>query len=771
MDPLSLTASIIAVATLAGQTCQGFIKLRGLHKSVPGRVHALHNEVVDLKVVLHQLADVTRDREVLLSSTPERADIEHLLKRAESKLTELDAVNSRLVKACIETKIPIFRGPRWQKEQAKIQTLQDEIKSVKSSLNVILGASNSRDMARVRLDLENLSAVDSLSLEDLNDLRQEVVQTNALTQQMNSGILQSNALAQQMDSRIDEIMALLQSQSGRLQEGYTTQLGPHYGSPAYRRRKIAKHSTKEGTQHMPSPEGVSIRASQYSSVCRPGCPCLCHTYKKSSTPTIADRLLGQLFVGYAGLPVVSRKCNLEACQKAQTPQMNFEYWFPLGFFWSQIVRVQMGVSQSFGPQFQLKTLRRVPDSAPCVNFALEGNIIALKDLFVRGLASPQDVSSTRGYSLLRWALYGKQYETCQFLVYAGADVEYKPIAAHDDNPKNKACDFLLQGALSKEAKDFLSCLTRMDDFTEEQNFTTLHKIVLGLSAASLEQEAQAHPDEVDATDAKGRTALQWASARGDDRSVAILLSYQANPNHMDQQFSGPLLYAAAQNHPVCLRLLLEAGADPNPPIYKRLKRGNPLNVATRLGSDPIVIKTLLDFNSDVESCGAEGRTSLLHAALNDDVAVATLLLEDQANINAKSITAQTPLTAAIIHNSHHVLQLLLDRWQEYSACPRLQGPNLLQLAAFYGDLETITILTGVDHFKINYDKNYVASDFETRLRDRRDVSEALVQAFADLLSVINARPPTQLVEAVVESGLLDEDAASELFSDAKEYHN
>ncbi|KAL9093265.1 MAG: hypothetical protein Q9165_004006 [Trypethelium subeluteriae] len=607
MDPLSLTASIVAVATLAGQACRGFMKLRGLHVSVPGRVHALHNEVVDLKVVLYQLAAVTEDREALLSSTPERTNIEHLLKRAEGRLTELDTINLRLIKACSETRFAIFRGPHWQREQAKLQTLQEEIKSVKSSLNVVLGASNSRDLARVRLDLENLSEVDSSSLKDLNNLRQE------------------------------------------------------------------------------------------------------------------------------------------------------------------IVRVQMGVSQSFGPQFQLKTLRRVPDSAPCVNFALAGNVAALKDLFARGLASPQDVSSTRGYSLLRWALYGKQYETCNFLVYAGADIEYGPISAHDDNPKNKACDLFLQGALSKEEKDYLSCLTRMDDFTEEQNFTTLHRIVIGLSAASLEQEVQIHQEEIDVTDAKGRTALQWASALGDDRSVAILLSYQANPNHMDQQVSGPLLDAAAQNHPVCLRLLLEAGADPNHPVYKKLKKGNPLNVAARFGSDPIIIKTLLDFNSDIESCGPEGRTPLLHAALNDDVAVATLLLEDQANINAQSITAQTPLTAAIIHNSHHVLQLLLGRWQQYSACPHLQGPDLLQLAAFYGDLDTITILKGVDHSKIDYDKDFVFSDFETLLRDRRDMSETLILAFADLLHTIDTWPPTELVEDVVENGVLDQDTESELFSDAKEY--
>lgn len=50
---------------------------------------------------------------------------------------------------------------------------------------------------------------------------------------------------------------------------------------------------------------------------------------------------------------------------------------------------------------QLKTLRRIPDSAEAITFAMNGNIEGLKSLFGRGLASPVDVSDTRGYSLLR----------------------------------------------------------------------------------------------------------------------------------------------------------------------------------------------------------------------------------------------------------------------------------------------------------------------------------------------------------------------------------
>jgi hypothetical protein len=114
-----------------------------------------------------------------------------------------------------------------------------------------------------------------------------------------------------------------------------------------------------------------------------------------------DRLIGQLFVGYAGLPLLSPKCDNDICGKTQSAYVSVEYWFPLGFCWSQIIRFQVGYRPHLGPQLCMSTLRRVPDSASCVNFALEGNMEGLKSLFKRGLASPRDVSSTRGYSVLR----------------------------------------------------------------------------------------------------------------------------------------------------------------------------------------------------------------------------------------------------------------------------------------------------------------------------------------------------------------------------------
>lgn len=62
----------------------------------------------------------------------------------------------------------------------------------------------------------------------------------------------------------------------------------------------------------------------------------------------------------------------------------------------------MGYQPSIGPQLQLSMLRRVLDSAPAVEYAREDSVQGLQDLIRRGLASPRDVSSTRGQAMRRW---------------------------------------------------------------------------------------------------------------------------------------------------------------------------------------------------------------------------------------------------------------------------------------------------------------------------------------------------------------------------------
>ena len=63
-----------------------------------------------------------------------------------------------------------------------------------------------------------------------------------------------------------------------------------------------------------------------------------------------------------------------------------------------------GSAGNLGPQFQLPIQIKVPDTAQSIWFAMNGDIDGLKYLFRQGLASPRDVSYSRGFSLVRVGL-------------------------------------------------------------------------------------------------------------------------------------------------------------------------------------------------------------------------------------------------------------------------------------------------------------------------------------------------------------------------------
>ena len=316
----------------------------------------------------------------------------------------------------------------------------------------------------------------------------------------------------------------------------------------------------------------------------------------------------------------------------------------------------------------------------------------------------------------------------------------RPVAITDDCPADKACDVLLRGNLKANVIEVLRYISRDSEFIENQDFSSIHKIVLGLSLKDLETEIISNPEKIDARDAMGRTPLEWAAARGDDHAVVTLLSFGAEPNVMDNKLNTPLTLASNQGHTLCARLLLEAGALADPVLPPGVKFGSPLNCASRNATDPLLIKTLLDFDADVEAGGVDGVTPLLHAARSKPVSFAKLLLDYGADINAKSKDGRTPLTTTIIHNNHNVLKLLLERWFEYTECPRLKAPHLLDLVIEHADVETMSILTHAEHLQFRGDSTYVLERFAPHLRKRIGLTDDLVVAFDRLLDAVREGP-------------------------------
>lgn len=141
MDPLSITASAIAVATLAGQVCTLFGELRLLYRSLPGRLAALNNEVADLQIVLYEIASLLEKRAVLPES--KHSPLPHLLRQANTKLCELQLIVARLRVSRRDARHPLQPINMLRKEQGQLQSLQEDIRSIKCNLNILLGASNS----------------------------------------------------------------------------------------------------------------------------------------------------------------------------------------------------------------------------------------------------------------------------------------------------------------------------------------------------------------------------------------------------------------------------------------------------------------------------------------------------------------------------------------------------------------------------------------------------------------------------------------------------
>ena len=254
----------------------------------------------------------------------------------------------------------------------------------------------------IRINLQNLTAITSSLTASVTGgqdlLREDFLNTLSLVPSFTSNMVENKMedVLQKHTTQIETITTeLLTDQNARLD--------PLIRRPPRVRRQAQSQNSKSRQRKNTSlnTQGVAISVSQYASTCPMSCVCSCHTQAKAPAPALINRVLGQLFVGIAGIPFLSTKCDYQACKSSRAPQVSVEYWFPLGVFWSQIVRLQVGYNASIGPQFSLRSLRRVPDSAQCVHYAMDGNIEGLKDLFRRGLASPWDVSSTRGYTLSR----------------------------------------------------------------------------------------------------------------------------------------------------------------------------------------------------------------------------------------------------------------------------------------------------------------------------------------------------------------------------------
>lgn len=191
--------------------------------------------------------------------------------------------------------------------------------------------------------------------------------------------------------------------------------------------------------------------------------------------------------------------------------------------------------------------------------------------------------------------------------------------------------------------------------------------------AEVERLIKAKAD-VNAQQADGATALQWAAYHGDARLAERLLQAGAKANVANRNGSTPLWLAAARGDAAVIRVLLKGGADANEklPLGRR-----PLMLAARSGNVDAV-RALLDQGADVNAAESErGTTALMQAADQGHAEVLRELIKRGAKVAAVSRPVMRDGRTAALGNSEDPRRAV--RQQNIAALCEAKNPDLAQV--------------------------------------------------------------------------------------------
>lgn len=174
------------------------------------------------------------------------------------------------------------------------------------------------------------------------------------------------------------------------------------------------------------------------------------------------------------------------------------------------------------------------------------------------------------------------------------------------------------------------------------------------------------PDRVDA-----RIWFEAADA-GDTGILAAMLDEGIDPL-AERQGLTALHIVASAGHPDAVRLLVDAGVDPNlgpdeadARIADAAGHGNPQILAMMTGAEP---------DPDAIARATSLRTPLNLAAQNGHTDVAALLIEAGADVNAGG-EWYSPLCSAILYGDAELVGLLLEHGARVNAAVRIQDRSV-----------------------------------------------------------------------------------------------
>ncbi len=174
----------------------------------------------------------------------------------------------------------------------------------------------------------------------------------------------------------------------------------------------------------------------------------------------------------------------------------------------------------------------------------------------------------------------------------------------------------------------------------------------------------AHGAHLDALDGEGHPPLVNASRFGFTAVATFLVEHKADPNAADRTGWTPIMYAAWNDQPELVKILLAHGAKLDAAEHDGLTA---LAIAAQ-NAKPNAAKVLLDAGADVNAPVAQGGyTPLMLTAISGSTEIATMLIENGANVNAANPGGVTALMIAAAGNRSGMVGFLLKSGADVNA--------------------------------------------------------------------------------------------------------
>ncbi|GAW18675.1 hypothetical protein ANO14919_081560 [Xylariales sp. No.14919] len=737
MDPLSLTASIIAVITAAGQISKGLRSLYEL-RHAPQEVLALANEVNELQALLYLIQKATGNVSTSDLAAEDQLILKRLLDSVKEPLEELDG----LIAVCIrKADTSNLEGgvcsnisfTAWMRSRKSVGALKKRLVRAHRNISIALTAlSNIRGQAENRLIMDIHDLI-------LNQAKEPEIQTR-IKEEHPPGL--GRHLEYVSTEKPDRTMSDLNT-------GIVLKNGLSFPAHSFKSEEQLgeENEVTISTNHERHREhGASVRVGLSVESCAPTCRCQCHRRTRLESSRWLTDALGSLFYSYVGTPFpIIRSCNAAECIQAPSSSYQLTYHFPRWMLNRAFtLAVTHGSLGGLSGSWFISFPRAIPVFHKAWHHIRRHEPMELLKLLRQRVVYVSDMADDDGTPILNYALKYRSYDIVGLLLEYGANLDVV-------DPRGISARAYAQSCLLTDRpiqRPPWPAHIRLDidehGIHNDLRFTPLHYVVAGLEKADLHQQLRLNGVYMDSADTFGRTPLHWAVITGNINAVAALIEHGASPTCVDKKHMTPLhaMYLAPSSSQMqCGRLLIDSGADVD--ALDSWKR-TPLRMAAGFHNISLeFLKIFVQKGADINRRDMYGQSPLLKS-IQGRKEVTQLLLCHGADTEARDEYGNTPVLEAIYRNKPQCLRMLLEHGAKIEepfelkpGRPARGGPiSLLDFIAWYGGTEVMGVIEdALDcHYHFSYPRDNVEESRDFRLANGLKAGEKEREAFGRILS-------------------------------------